>query len=137
MSGNSPQKALVRLFYDDMWNKADKQRIPEIFHPDFTFRGSLGPVLVGYAQFAAYVNDVTGALPDFVCEILELTEEDNRVVARMLFYGTHRGELLGFSPTGRRVEWHGSAHFTFREGKVADLWVLGDVHGLLKQLESR
>jgi len=83
------------------------------------------------------VNDVTGALPDFVCEILELTEEDNRVVARMLFYGTHRGELLGFSPTGRRVEWHGSAHFTFREGKVADLWVLGDVHGLLKQLESR
>jgi predicted ester cyclase len=94
-------------------------------------------VLVGYAEFAAYVNDVTGALPDFVCEILELTEEDNRVVARMLFYGTHRGELLGFSPTGRRVEWHGSAHFTFREGKVADLWVLGDVHGLLKQLESR
>lgn len=136
MTENSPQKALVRLFYDEMWNKADKRRIPEIFHPDFTFRGSLGPALVGHEQFAGYVDDVIGALQDYVCEILELTEEDDRVIAKMLFHGRHRGEMFGFPPTGRRVEWHGSAHFTLREGKVADLWVLGDVHGLLRQLES-
>ena len=38
----SAQTDIVRLFYDEMWNKADKSRIPEVFHPDFTFRGSLG-----------------------------------------------------------------------------------------------
>lgn len=136
MTDKSPQKALVRVFYEEMWNKSDKRRIPEIFHTDFAFRGSLGPVLTGHDQFAGYVDDVVRSLPDFVCEILELTEEDNRVVAKMLFYGTHRGEMLGYSPTGRRVEWYGSAHFRFSNGKVADLWVLGDVHGLLRQLES-
>lgn len=127
---------MVRLFYDEMWNKADKSRIPEIFHPDFSFRGSLGPVLIGHEQFAGYVEDVVAALPDFVCEILEMTEEDIRVVAKMLFYGSHRGELLGYAPTGKRVHWHGSAHFKFRAGQVAELWVLGDVHGLTQELEA-
>ncbi len=132
----SPQKSLVRLFYDEMWNKADKSRIPEIFHPGFSFRGSLGPVLVGHEQFGGYVDDVVGALPDFHCEILEMTEEAERVVARMRFSGTQEGSLLGFAASGRRVAWDGSAHFRFRDGLVEDLWVLGDVHGLLMQLEA-
>ncbi len=132
----SAQTDIVRLFYNQMWNRADKSRIPEIFHPDFTFRGSLGPVLVGHEQFAGYVDDVLRPLADYRCEILETTEEAERVVAKMLFHGTHRGEFMGFPPTGKRVEWHGSAHFTFRGGLVADLWVLGDVHGLLKLLEA-
>jgi len=130
------QKDIVRLFYDEMWNKADKSRIAEIFHPGFSFRGSLGPVLTGHQQFAAYVDDVVSALPDFACEILEMTEEDDRVVAKMRFGGTHAGELLGYAPTGRRTSWHGSAHFRFRDGLVDDLWVLGDVHGLRLELES-
>lgn len=132
----TPQKATVRLFYDEMWNKADKRRIPEIFHPDFRFRGSLGPELIGHDQFAGYVDDVVRALPDFVCEILEMTEEDDRVAARMRFHGSHRGALFGYAPTGKRVSWHGSAHFKFRNGKVEELWVLGDVHGLRQALRA-
>ena len=132
----SAQTEIVRLFYDEMWNRADKSRIPEIFHPDFTFRGSLGPVLVGHDSFAGYVDGVVRSLPDFRCEILETTEQDSRVVAKMLFFGTHRSEFFGFAPTGKRVQWHGSAHFSFREGLVADLWVLGDVHGLIHQLAA-
>ena len=130
------KKQLVRLFYDEMWNRADKTRIPEIFHPGFTFRGSLGPVLVGHEQFAGYVDGVVGALPDFVCDIVEMTEEGRCVVARMLFHGHHEGTLLGFPPTGAVVEWHGSAHFTFEGTLVRDLWVLGDVHGLMQQLDA-
>lgn len=132
----SAQKALVEKFYHDMWNKADTSLIPGIFHDGFTFRGSLGPVLVGHEQFAGYVDGVVGALSDYTCDILEMTEEENRVVAKMLFHGKHRAEMMGFAPTGQRVEWHGSAHFTFTGDKVSDLWVLGDVHGLLQQLEA-
>ena len=43
----SPQKEMVRVFYKLLWDHADKSLIPTIFHPDFTFRGSLGPTLVG------------------------------------------------------------------------------------------
>lgn len=130
------QKAIVRRFYHQMWNRGDKRHIEKIFHPRFRFRGSLGPVLVGHDQFAGYVDSVIGALPDFVCEILQMTEEDNMVVAKMRFSGHHRGPLMNHPPTGARVEWLGSAHFTFRGALVEDLWVLGDVHGLLGQLAA-
>jgi len=58
----SPQKELVRVFYKEMWDRADKTLIPRIFHPDFSFRGSLGPTLVGHDQFAGYVDMVTARL---------------------------------------------------------------------------
>jgi len=44
----SHQKEIVRTFYQDMWNRTDAGLVPDIFHPDFTFRGSLGPTLVGH-----------------------------------------------------------------------------------------
>jgi len=130
------QKDVVRAFYHDMWNTGDKSLIPEIFHEGFSFRGSLGPELIGHDQFAGYVDQVRGALSNYICEILEMTEEDDRVVAKMLFYGDHTAEMMGYAPTGKRVEWHGSAHFTFDGEKVRALWVLGDVHGLVAQFEA-
>jgi hypothetical protein len=54
----SPQKEAVRIFYKDMWDHADKSLIPKIFHEGFTFRGSLGPTLVGHDQFAGYVDSL-------------------------------------------------------------------------------
>jgi hypothetical protein len=34
----------------------------------------------------------------------------------------------------QRVAWAGAAVFTFDGDKIVDLWVLGDLHGLLQQL---
>jgi hypothetical protein len=56
----SPQKETVRIFYKDMWDHADKSLIPKIFHEGFTFRGSLGPTLVGHDQFAGYGGEECG-----------------------------------------------------------------------------
>jgi hypothetical protein len=42
--------------------------------------------------------------------------------------------MFGHAPTGRQVWWHGAPIFTFQSGKVSDLWVLGDIHGLIGRL---
>ena len=78
----SPQKEIVRIFYKDMWDHADKSLIPKIFHEGFTFRGSLGPTLVGHDQFAGYVDWVTGALGKYTTDILAMIEEGIVSVAR-------------------------------------------------------
>jgi predicted ester cyclase len=132
----SAQKELVRIFYKEMWDHADKTLIPRIFHPDFTFRGSLGPVLVGHDQFAGYVDFVTAALGDYTTDILQLVEEGDKVFGKVRFHGVHRGELLGYPASGRLVSWHGTPIFTFEAGKVRDLWVLGDLHGLIDRLRA-
>ena len=48
-----------------------------------------------------------------------------------------RGEFLGYAPSGKRVDWMDAALFTVGEdGRIADLWVLGDVFGLMSQLRA-
>ena len=90
----SPQKEVVRAFYKDMWHHADKRLIPKIFHQDFTFRGSLGPELVGHKQFAGYVDRVTNAFGQFTTDILAMIEEGNRVSGKMRFHGYHQQKSL-------------------------------------------
>ena len=132
----SPQKEVVRMFYKDMWDRADKSLIPAIFHPGFTFRGSLGPALVGHDEFGGYVDTVTGALGDHTSDILLMVEEGNRVMGKLRFHGVHRKPLFGIAPTGRQVWWHGAPVFTFEGAKVRDLWVLGDIHTLIARLKG-
>ena len=132
----SPQKETVRVFYKELWDHAEKRLIPRIFHEDFTFRGSLGPTLVGHAQFAGYVDQVTGALGNYTTDILLLIEEGNRVTGKMRFHGIHRKEMFGIQPTGKHVWWTGMPVFTFDGAKVRDLYVLGDIHGLIERLKA-
>lgn len=130
----TPQKEVVRKFYKEMWDHADVALIPEIFHPEFTFRGSLGPTVVGHAQFVDYVRWVTASLEHYTSDILDLVEERNKVSGKLRFHGIHRRSIFGHAPTGRHVWWYGAPIFTFRGDKVTDLWVLGDIHGLIGRL---
>jgi SnoaL-like protein len=93
----SPQKDVVRVFFKELWDHADKGLIPRLFHPDFTFRGSLGPVLKGRDQFAGYVDMVTGALGQYTSDILDMVEEANKVFAKRRYHGYHHSELLAVS----------------------------------------
>jgi predicted ester cyclase len=133
----SAQKEVVRAFYKDMWDHADKSLIPKIFHQGFTFRGSLGPELIGYDQFAGYVDRVTSALGEYTTDILTMIEEGNRVGGKMRFHGYHRKELFGVAPSGRHVWWIGMPIFTFEGSKVRDLYVLGDIYGLIARLKGQ
>ena len=132
----SHQKEVVRIFYKEMWDHANIDLVPQIFPPDFTFRGSLGPQLVGHQQFIDYVKFVTGALEHYTSDILALGEEGNQVFGKLRFHGYHRRELLEIQPTGRHVWWYGTPVFTFDGKLVRDLWVLGDIHGLIGRLKG-
>jgi predicted ester cyclase len=132
----SPQKEAVRVFYKELWDHADKDLIPRLFHADFTFRGSLGPVLIGHDQFAGYVDHVTGALGNYTSDILALVEDGNQVMGKLRFHGMHRKELFGVAPSGRHVWWHGTPLFTFDGDKVRDLWVLGDIYQFIARLKG-
>jgi predicted ester cyclase len=128
-------KDLVESFYADIWNRGDLSFVPKLLRDGFTFRGSLGTERKGHGEFTAYVSMVRGALDDYRCEILDLVTDDLRAFARMRFSGVHTGEFLGYAPSGKRIEWMGAALFTAaKDGRIADLWVLGDIQALTSQL---
>lgn len=132
----SAQKEAVRVFYKEMWDRADTTLVPRLFHPDFTFRGSLGPELVGHEQFIGYVRLVTGAFDRYTSDILALGQEENQVFGKLRFHGYHRRALFDVQPSGRHVWWYGAPIFTFDGERIRDLWVLGDIHGLLARLRG-
>ena len=126
--------ALVERFYDVVWNKADERAAREILDPNFIFRASLGPELRGPDGFIAYLRSVHAALQNFTCTIEDLIATADRAAAKMRFSGTHRARFFGIEATGRAIAWSGAAFFTARGGRISELWVLGDVEAVMRQL---
>ena len=126
---------LIKTWYHEMWNRWNKAIIPSIIHEDVTFRGSLGQEHRGHEGLHTYIDFIQAAFPDFHNKIELILTEGDRSFAQLTYSGTHQGELFGITPTHRKIAYAGSAVFTFRNDKIQDVWVLGDIHGLLQQLK--
>lgn len=127
-------KNLVRHFFDEMWNPWNFEKADELLAPEIVFRGTLGDELHGRDAFRAYMRKVQAAFPDFHNAIEEISAEEDRVVARTRYRGTHRGEIFGLAPTGKAITYAGAAFFRIADGKIVHGWVLGDIVSLLRQL---
>jgi steroid delta-isomerase-like uncharacterized protein len=127
-------KDVIRRFFDEMWNPWNFAKADELLAPDIVFQGTLGDELTGRGAFRTYMRKVQSAFPDFHNSIVQISAEDDRVIARTLYRGTHRGEIFGLLPTGKEITYAGAAFFRIRDGQVIEGWVLGDLLGLLRQL---
>ena len=110
MSGTEANKAFVRRYYEEMWNRWDLSLAEELLAPRLRFRGSLGTDTEGIRGFCRYARSVWTGFPDFHNEIEEMVAEGDVVVARVVYMGTHRGDLLGLAATGVQCatkEWRG------------------------------
>ncbi len=131
----SPNLELIDKFYNEMWNKFDKSVFPEILDEGIIFRGSLGQTKKGFTELGDYVDFIRAAFPDFYNEVIETITEGHKTFARLRYTGTHQGDLFGVKPTGKRIQYAGAAVFTIKNDKIAEVWVLGDIYGLLEQLK--
>jgi steroid delta-isomerase-like uncharacterized protein len=127
-------EALVRRFYDDLWNRWDDVAVEDVLAADFAFRGSMGTHTQGRDGWRGYRDAIRRGAPDFRNEITELVSDRQRAAARLSYTGHHAGPLAGLAATGRRFEYAGAAFFTARDGRLASAWVLGDLDGLRRQL---
>jgi steroid delta-isomerase-like uncharacterized protein len=127
-------KPLIRRYYSELWNAWSRAALEELISHDIVFRGSIGTAVKGIEEFKQYVNRIRAVFPDFHNHIDELIGDGDKVVARLTYTGTHRGELFGFPATGRKITYQGIAIFQFREGKIVSGYVLGDTECLQRQI---
>ena len=129
-------KSLIRRYYSELWNEWSRSVLEDLISPNIVFRGSIGTAVNGIEEFKRYVSKIRAAFPDFHNHIEEIVAEDDKVVARLTYTGTHRGELFGFSGTGKKITYQGIAIFQFRDGKIVSGFVLGDTESLKRQIAS-
>ena len=87
------------------------------------------------AGFQEIVTVYRNAFPDIKLTIEEQIAEGDKVVTRTSGSGTHRGELFGTAPSGKRVSGVSGIVVTrIANGKVVeDNWVY-DALGMMRQL---
>jgi steroid delta-isomerase-like uncharacterized protein len=126
---------IVQKFFDAL-NARDVSRAEALLHPDFTNSGPDGLVAVrGPKEMSAFLGMYFAAFPDFHDEVLHFhAAGDNIVVAEVIVSGTHRGDLMGIPPTGRKVAQPVCNVWEVRDGKVFSEREYYDPAVMLEQL---
>lgn len=127
-------KLVVESYYEDLWNAKDKAYIDKLMHDNIVFRGTLGITCKGKKEFEDYFDMILKALPDLYHGVELMLTENNKVAARAIYHGTHLGKLFDIEATNNRITYNGASFFTIKNGKISDIWVLGDLNTLYKQI---
>ncbi|MEU4445533.1 ester cyclase [Actinosynnema sp. NPDC050801] len=84
-------------------NTHDLDRIMGFFHPDIVHHARLSDYS---KEGIAFVYELTlQAFPDLRWTIVEMIAEDDRVATLIRYEGTHSGDYLGVSNTGKKVDF--------------------------------
>jgi steroid delta-isomerase-like uncharacterized protein len=126
--------AIVDRVRGEVYNTENFDVMPEIFAEGYVHGSANGPDAIGIAEGARRIGGFVTALPDLEWTFEEVIAEGDRVAARWTTRGTHDGDLLGFAPTGKPVEFTGISFFTVRCGKIVEFQTEMDAAGLLEQV---
>jgi steroid delta-isomerase-like uncharacterized protein len=130
-------KALIRRWMEEVWNKGRAEAIDEMFAEDGVahgLSGAGGAALRGPADFREFHQNFRGAFPDIVVTVEDVIAEDDKVVARCTVRGQHMGDNLGFAATKKPMEITGIAIVRVRDGKIVEAWNNFDFMSMNQQL---
>ena len=130
---SADNEALVRRFFEEFCNERRAETADELIADDFVAHGPQAPPAEGPDGVRARVGVYQESL-DGHWDVQELMSAGDRVVARWIGRGTHRGELMGIDPTGRRISVDAISVFRIANGKIAEEWTVWDALGLLQQV---
>ncbi|HVF28929.1 MAG TPA: ester cyclase [Pyrinomonadaceae bacterium] len=128
--------ALMRRWFDEVWNKGRTEAIDEMFAADGIAYGlgEAGVDVRGPAAFKLFVERMRGAFPDFELTIDDTITEGDKVAARWTARMTHQGDHLGLPATGKQVVITGMSIIRVRDGQIVEGWNNWDISGLMQQL---
>jgi steroid delta-isomerase-like uncharacterized protein len=126
-------EAIVRRLFDEVLNQGKLETINTLVTPDFVNNDPVEPAR-GQEGLKKIVSKYRQAFPDLRFEIEELISNNQRVVARYRYSGTHRGMLDTIPPTGRHCTGTGIAVYGFRGTQIQEGFEAWDALGLMQQL---
>ena len=128
-------KALIVRFVEELFNKGNMGIVGEIFAPDFIEREQLPPGIPdGSEGVKVLTTMLRSASPDYKAQIDDILAEGDKVVIRMTWSGTQKGEFMGVPATGKRVSFGVIDIIRITNGKVAEHWGQMDSMSLMQQL---
>jgi steroid delta-isomerase-like uncharacterized protein len=130
---SADNEALVRRFFEEFCNDRRAEVADQVIAADYVSHGPQAPPAEGpdgvRERVGLYQESVDGHW-----EVQELISVGDRVVARWVGTGTHRGELMGIQATGKPISVEAISVFRIANAKIAEEWTVWDALGLLQQV---
>jgi steroid delta-isomerase-like uncharacterized protein len=127
-------KAVIRRWIE-AYNNRDMQAEADVLDPGYVAHVPAAPgPLEGLEAWRKFTAPFVEAFPDLRLTVEDILSEGDKVAARVVFHGTHRGEFQGIAPTGKEVAFSSIEVNRVVGGKVEEHWVELDLLGLMQQL---
>jgi steroid delta-isomerase-like uncharacterized protein len=134
---SSDNSAVVRRWFEEVWNKGREEAIDELFGAEGVAHGladETGSPLRGPSGFKPFFRKFRGAFPEVEVVVEDTVSEGDKVAARCTVRGRHRGDTLGFKATDSPVEFEGICIVRISDGKIAEAWNNFDFMSMFQQL---
>ena len=125
--------ATMNRWMEQAINGGNLQVVEELAHPAYVYRNPTEELRGAEAikdLFSAY----RAGFPDFHVRVDDRVAAGDRMVQAFTITGTHEGEFMGLSATGRKIEVHGIVMSRFEDGKIVEEWEVIDQLSFLQQL---
>jgi predicted ester cyclase len=128
-------KALFRRMVEQVFNQGNIGLVDELVPPEFIEREELPPGSPTGREGVKHLTKMfRGAFPDFKATIDDMIAEGDKIVVRMTWKGTHKGEFMGIPPTGKSVSFGVIDIVRFAGDKFVEHWGIMDSMSLMQQL---
>ncbi len=128
----------AQVFLDDLmaaWNARDKQRLLDMYHPDFDGEDlSEGKRADGLRDAGRMIEYIITAFPDLEMKLLEWGADGDKVFCFWQASGHQRGRLMNIPPTGKLVSFTGSSLLILKDDKIIRSRRIWDVATALRHI---
>ena len=118
-------KALLRRWFEEVWNKGRAEAIDEMFDAEGIVHGLSdddATTLRGPKDFKPFHDVFRGAFPNIQVTVEEAIAEGDLVAARCSVRGQHSGDHLGVAASNAPVQFTGMVFVRVRNGKIVEAW---------------
>jgi steroid delta-isomerase-like uncharacterized protein len=130
-------KALMRRWFEEVWNKGRAEAISEMMSEDCVNHGlseDADQPLRGATGFLPFHAQFREAFPNIEVVVEDALAEGDKVAVRCSVRGKHVGDSLGFKATDRMAEFDGIAIARVKDGMFVESWNNFDFMRMYKQL---
>jgi len=127
-------KTIVRRAFEEPW-KGNLDVIDELIATQYIGHDPANPEpLRGPAGVKEFVSTYRAAFPDARITVEQQLAEGDLVATRWTGRGTHEGELMGITETGKSVTVSGLTISRLEGGKIVEEFLNWDTFGMMQQL---
>jgi len=130
-------KAVLRRWFDEVWNNARADVIEELFDENGIAHGlsddPSNPIR-GPRDYKPFYEAFRQGFPNLKVIVEDMVAEGDKVAARCSVRGSHEGEFLGRAATQSPVEITGITIVRIYNGKIVEAWNNFDFMTLYKQV---